>query len=79
MSTTNWHFPRALSTTEHQRQSPSASMETEPRAAIAVDPQQSLRQTEALCTPGIWWDRSLNNRTLLGIDFMISILASPDI
>ena len=42
MSTTNWHFPRALSTTEHQRHLPSASMEIERHAA--VDFQQSLRE-----------------------------------
>ena len=44
MSTTNWHLPRALPTTEQQSCLPSASMETEPHAAIAVDPQQSLRE-----------------------------------
>ena len=55
MSTTNWHFPRALSTTEHQRHLPSASMEIEPHAAMAIDFQQSLREfrwTEALCALG---------------------------
>ena len=44
MSTTNWHLPRALPMTEQQSCLPSASMETEPHAAIAVDPQQSLRE-----------------------------------
>ena len=42
-STTNWHLPRALLMTEQQRPLPSASMKIEPRAAMAVDLQQSLR------------------------------------
>ena len=42
MSTTNWHLPRALPTTEQQRHLPSASMEIEPHAAITVDLQQPL-------------------------------------
>ena len=44
VSTTNWHLPRALPTTEQQRYLPSASRETELRAAIAVDLQQPLRE-----------------------------------
>ena len=44
MSTTNWHLPRALPTTEQQRCLPSASMEIEPHAAIAVDLQQPLKE-----------------------------------
>ena len=44
VSTTNWHLPTALPTTEHQRHLTSASMETEPHAAIAVDLQQPLRE-----------------------------------
>ena len=44
VSTTNWHLPRALPTTEQQRHLPSASRETEPHAAIAVDLQQPLRE-----------------------------------
>ena len=44
LSTTNWQLPRALPTTEQQRHLPSASMETEPHAAIAVDLQQPLRE-----------------------------------
>ena len=40
LSTTNWHLPRALPTTEQQRHLPAASTETEPHAAIAVDLQQ---------------------------------------
>ena len=44
VSTTNWHLPRALPVTEQQRHLPSASMETEPHAAIAVDLQQPLRE-----------------------------------
>ena len=41
--------------TEQQRPLPSASMETEPHAAIAADLQQPLRESgwsEALCAPG---------------------------
>ena len=37
LSTTNWHLPRALPMTEQQRHLPSASMENEPHAAMAVD------------------------------------------
>ena len=44
VSTTNWHLPRALRTTGQQRCFPSASLELEPHAAIAVDPQQPLRE-----------------------------------
>ena len=44
LSTTNWHLPRALPTTKQQRHLPSASLETEPHAAIAVALQQSLRE-----------------------------------
>ena len=44
MSTTNWHLPRALQMTEQQRPLPSASMEIEPRAAIAVELQQPLTE-----------------------------------
>ena len=44
MSTTNWHLPRALPTAGKQRRLPSASLETEPRAAAAVDLQQPLRK-----------------------------------
>ena len=44
LSTTNWHLPRASPTTEQQRHLPSASMEIEPWAAIAVDLQQPLRE-----------------------------------
>ena len=44
VSTTNWHLPRELPTTEPQRRLPSASMETEPPAAIAVDVQHPLRE-----------------------------------
>ena len=41
MSTTNWQ-PRALSVTEQQGHFPSASVETEPCAAVAVDLQHPL-------------------------------------
>ena len=44
MSTTNWHLPRALPTTEQQRHLPSASTEIEAHAAIGVDLQQPLRE-----------------------------------
>ena len=44
VSTTNWHLPRTLRMTEQQRHLPSASTETEPHAAIAVDLQQPLRE-----------------------------------
>ena len=44
MSTTNWHLPRALPTTEQQRHLPSASMEIEAHAALSVDLQQPLRE-----------------------------------
>ena len=43
LSTTNWHLPRTLPT-EQQRCLPSASRESEPHAAIAVDLQQPLRE-----------------------------------
>ena len=44
VSTTNWHFPRALPTTEQQGHLPSASVEIEPCATAAVDLQHSLRE-----------------------------------
>ena len=44
LSTTNWHFARALPMTEQQGHLPSASMEIEPHAAIAVDLQQPLKE-----------------------------------
>ena len=44
MSTTNWHLPTALPMTEQQSHLPSASTETEPHAAIAVNFQQPLRE-----------------------------------
>ena len=50
VSTTNWHGPRALPTTEQQRH-----LEIEPPAAIAVALQHPLREfrvREALCAPG---------------------------
>ena len=58
LSTTNWHLPRALPTTEQQRHLPSASMETEPHAAIAADLQQPLRVQGGVrhsVLQGIWW------------------------
>ena len=36
MSTTNWHLPRALPTTEQQGHLPSASAEIEPCTAAAA-------------------------------------------
>ena len=50
LSTTKCHLPRALPVTEQQRHLPSASMEIEPHAAIAVDLQQLW--SEALYAPG---------------------------
>ena len=50
LSTTKWHWPRALPVTEQQRHLPSASTEIEPHAAIAVDLQQLW--SEALHVPG---------------------------
>ena len=44
LSTTNWQLPRALPMTEQQRHLPSASVEIEPHAAMAVDLQQALRE-----------------------------------
>ena len=44
VSTTNWHLPRALPVPEQQRPLPSASMEIEPRAGIAVDLQHPPRE-----------------------------------
>ena len=77
---TNWHLPRALPMTEQQRHLPSASMETDPHAGIAVDLQQTLREFKlewGTLLQGIWWDRSLDSWMFLGTDFIISILASP--
>ena len=73
VSTTNWHGPRALPTTEQQRH-----LEIEPHAALAVDLQQP-REVRHWVLQGIWWDRSLDSWMFLGTDFMISILASPHI
>ena len=44
VSTTNWRLPTASPRSEQQRHLPSASMETEPHAAIAVDLQQPQRE-----------------------------------
>lgn len=44
VSTTNWHLPRPLPTRDQQRPLPSASTETEARAAMATDLQQPLRE-----------------------------------
>ena len=77
LSTTNWHLPRALPTTEQQRHLPSASMETEPHAAIAVafnNPREFREEGGTLCSR-----ESLDSWMCLGTDFMISILASPPI
>ena len=43
LSTTNWHLPRALPTTE-QGHLPSASVGTEACAAAAIDLQHLLRE-----------------------------------
>ena len=70
VSTTNWHLPRAMPTTEPQRRLPSASTETEPHAAIADDLQQPLREfrVERGMLQGIWWDSSLDSWMFLGTD-----------
>ena len=47
LSTTNWHLPRALPMTEQQMHLPSASVEIEPHAAVAVDLQHPLREFRA--------------------------------
>ena len=47
VSTTNWHLPRALPMTEQQMHLPSASVEIEPHAAVAVDLQHPLREFRA--------------------------------
>ena len=68
-----WHWQEHL---------PSASIETEPHAAFAVDLQQALREFRMewrILLQGIWLDRSLDSRMFLGTDFMTSILASPHI
>ena len=55
LSTTNWHLPRSLPTTEQQCHLPSASMEIEPYIDIAVEFQKPLREfrwSEVLCAPG---------------------------
>ena len=44
LPTTNWRLPRALPTTEQQGHLPSASVESEPHAAVATDLQQPLRE-----------------------------------
>ena len=68
--------------TEQQMHLPSASMEIEPHAAIAVDfqhPEGVQGGERHSVLQGIWWDRSLDSWVFLGTDFMISILASPHI
>ena len=49
VSTKNWHLPRALSMTGQQRHLPSATVEIEPCATIAVDFQQPLREFRVEC------------------------------
>ena len=44
LSTTNWYLPRTLLTTEQQTRLPSASTETEPHAAVAIDLQHTRRE-----------------------------------
>ena len=68
--------------TEQQRPLPSASLETEPRAAIAVDRQQprgSSGWSEMLWAPGNLVGQVVDSWMSLGTDFMISILASPHV
>ena len=54
LSTTNWHLPRALPTTEQQRHLPAASMEREPHAELLTfsNPCGGSGKSEALCAPG---------------------------
>ena len=80
LSTINWHLPRALPTTEQQRHLSTASTETEPHVAVAVDLQQPLREFRGVRhsgLQGIWW--TLDSWMFLGTDFMISVLASAHI
>ena len=64
--------------TEQQRRLPTASMEIEPHAAIAVDLQQSLREFRV--EGGTLCSRESGGTGLqIGSDCMISILASPHI
>ena len=80
LSTTNWCLPRALWMTEQQRHLPSATMEIELFAAIAVNVQQPLREFRVEWDTVLqenWWGRSLKSWMFLGTDLMISILASP--
>ena len=57
--------------TEQQRHLPSASMESEPPAAIAADLQHLRRAFREAGGTGLKW------LDVLGTDFMISILSSP--
>ena len=83
LSTTKWHWPRALPVTEQQRRLPSASTESEPHDPIAVALQHLW--SEALHTPGNlvrWVFRQLDFfffLMFLGTDFMVSIIAFPPI
>ena len=73
-------FTNSFANDKLQRHLPSASMEIQPHAAIAVDLQQPLREFRVdwgTLFQGIWWDRSLDSWIFLGTDFMILILASP--
>ena len=59
-------------------------MEIEPHVAIAANLQQAQRElvqggVRHSVLQGIWWDRPLYSWMFLGTDFMISILASPQI
>ena len=81
-STTNRHLPRALPTTEQQRRLPSASGDWTPHHYTSwpsTTPEGVQHGVRHSMLQGIWWDRSLDSWVFLGIDFMISILASPHI
>ena len=81
LSTTKWHWPRAVPVIEQQRRLLSASMESEPHPPIAVVLQQLW--SEALHDPWNpvgWVFRQLDFFLMfLGTDFMVSITASSPI
>ena len=53
VSTSNWLLPRALPMPEQQRHLPSASVENELHAAVAVDLQRTLREFRVTNPEGI--------------------------
>ena len=59
VSTTNWHLPKALPTTEKQWCLPSAPTETEP-CWLSIAPEGMHGWVRHSVLQGIWWDRSLD-------------------